>query len=477
MNKKSNQKTQVLVLGSGPGGYAAAFYAADRKKSVVLVERDNLGGVCLNIGCIPSKTLLHAAKVIEDAKDMADKGVIFTEPKIDIPALRASKEKVVKQLTMGLAALAKQRNVTVIKGEGHFIDAHHMQIDGEHGKQTISFEQAIIAAGSRPIQLPFAPNDDERILDSTGALELKAAGKRLLVIGGGIIGLEMVTLYQSLGTEITIVEMTDQLIEACDADIVKPLHQRLKKRCKDIWLSSKVTAIEAKKDGIWVKFEGKDAPKKPTCFDYVLVAVGRTPNGKLIAADKAGVNVSPQGFIPVDQSMRTNVEHIFAIGDVVGQPMLAHKATHEGHVAAAVIAGKRHIFSPKVIPSVAYTDPEIAWAGVLEKEAKQQKLNYDVATFPWIASGRALSMGRSEGLTKLIVDKDTGCVIGGAIVGIQAGDLISEVALAIEMGCDIEDIGLTIHPHPTLSETLMLASEMLSGTITDLVYKPKKRRN
>lgn len=467
-------KTEVVVLGSGPGGYTAAFRAADLGKKVVLIERyDSLGGVCLNVGCIPSKALLHAAKVIDEVEEMASHGVEYGQAKIDNKKLREWKNSVVGKLTGGLKMLAKQRKVEVVTGSGKFISDHAIEVTSKDGKkETIEFEQAIIAVGSRAVNLPFLP-EDERIFDSTGALELNDIKGKMLVIGGGIIGLEMATVYQTLGTEITVVELMDQIIPGADSDVVAPLYKRIKKRYKNIYLKTKVTKVEAKKDGLYVTFEGEGAPKEPEKFDRILCAVGRRPNGDQIDIAKAGVKVDERGFIPVDKQQRTNVPHIFAIGDVAGMPMLAHKAIPEGRVAAEVIAGLKHYFDPKCIASVAYTDPEVAWVGVTENEAKAKGIEYGKGVFPWAASGRALSIGRSEGLTKLIVDK-TNRVIGAGIVGPNAGELMGEVALAIEMGCDVEDIALTIHPHPTLSETVVMAAEVFEGTITDL-YLPKKK--
>lgn len=468
-------KAEVVVLGSGPGGYTAAFRAADLGKKVVLVERyDSLGGVCLNVGCIPSKALLHVAKVLEDAADMAPHGVKFGEPEIDLPKIVAWKESVVGKLTGGLKMLAKQRQVEVVTGVGQFTSPNELTVTGKDGDTTIQFEHAIIAAGSEAVRLPFIP-EDPRIFSSTGALRLEETKGEMLVIGGGIIGLEMATVYHSLGASISIVEFMDQVMPGVDKDIIKPYMARIKKRYSSIMLETKVTKVEAKNDGIYVSFEGKNAPDKPVRYDRVLVAVGRTPNGKNIGADKAGVNVDERGFIAVDQQQRTNVPHIFAIGDIVGQPMLAHKAIPEGKVAAEVIAGKKHYFDPKVIPNVAYTDPEVAWTGLTETQAKEQGIQVETGVFPWAANGRALSMERSEGITKLIFDPDTNRVLGGIIIGIAAGDLISEVSLAIEMGCDAEDIALTIHPHPTLAETVNAATEAFEGTITDL-YMPKKKK-
>jgi len=467
-------QTEVVVLGSGPGGYTAAFRAADLGKKVILVERyDSIGGVCLNVGCIPSKTLLHAAKVLDEAHEMGEFGIDFGKPKIDTKKLSAWKSKVVNKLTGGLKILAKQRKVEVLKGVGKFISSNQIEVETSNGKQIIQFDNAIIAAGSRPVRLPFLP-DDPRIMDSTDALELEETQCKLLVIGGGIIGLEMATVYHALGAEITIVEFMDQIIPGCDKDIVTPLAKRIQKRYKNILLKTKVTKVDAKKDGLWVTFEGENAPEKPERFDRILCAVGRRPNGDQIAADKAGVKVDERGFIPVDKQQRTNISHIFAIGDVAGNPMLAHKAMPEGRVAAEVIAGLKHYFDPRCIPSVAYTDPEVAWTGITENEAKAKGIKYSKGVFPWVASGRSLSIGRDEGLTKLIIDETTHRVIGAGIVGPNAGELMAEVGLAIEMGCDVEDLALTIHPHPTLSETVALAAEVYEGTITDL-YLPKKK--
>ncbi len=468
-------QTEVLVLGSGPGGYTAAFRAADLGKKVVLVEQyDSLGGVCLNVGCIPSKALLHAAKVIDEASDMAKHGISFGKPTIDIKKLAEWKNSVVTKLTGGLKMLAKQRKVEVVIGYGKFISPHELEVIKDNEKTIVKFEHAIIAAGSRPVKLPFIP-EDPRVIDSTGALELADVNGRMLVLGGGIIGMEMSQVYHALGAKINVVEFMDMIIPGADKDIVMPLYKRLKARYENIWLKTKVTKVEAKKDGLYVTFEGENAPAKPEKFDRILVAVGRTPNGKLLDAEKAGVNVDEKGFIKVDNQMRTNVSHIFAIGDIVGQPMLAHKAIPEGRIAAEVIAGKKHYFEPKCIPSVAYTDPEIAWTGLTEEQAKAQGINYDKGVFPWAASGRSLGIGRDEGITKLIFDKNTDRIIGAGVVGPNAGDLITEVSLAIEMGCDAEDIALTIHPHPTLSETVAQASEAFLGSITDL-YLPKKKK-
>ena len=465
---------EVLVLGSGPGGYTAAFRAADLGKKTVLVERyASLGGVCLNVGCIPSKALLHAARVIAETKEMSDRGIVFGPPAIDAGKLAAWKESVVGRLTKGLASLAKQRKIEVVQGVGSFASPNELSVTANDGKAIgVVFEKAIIAAGSEPVQIPGWPHDDPRVIDSTGALRLSAIPPRLLVIGGGIIGLEMATVYHELGSRVTVVELLDSLIPGADKDIVKPLHKRIEKQYENIFLGTKVTSMAASNDGIKVTLEGKNAPGEDT-FHQVLVAVGRRPNGKRIGAENAGVHVDERGFIPVDKQMRTNVSHIFAIGDIVGQPMLAHKAVHEGKVAAEVAAGLNSVFDARVVPSVAYTDPEVAWVGVTETEAKQQKLKYGKGLFPWAASGRSLSLGRDEGLTKLIFDEATGRIIGAGLVGPNAGDLIAEVALAIETGCDARDIGLTIHPHPTLSETVAMAAEAFEGTITDL-YMPRR---
>ena len=470
----SDLNCDVAVLGSGPGGYTAAFRAADLGKSVILIERySTIGGVCLNVGCIPSKALLHTAKVITDAEDTGSHGVTFTKPEIDIEKLRDWKSnKVVKKLTMGLTQMAKQRGVQVIEGEGKFISANQISVTAKDGLQTIiGFQSAIIAAGSQPTKIPGTPVDD-RIMDSTGALELKDIPKKLLIIGGGIIGLEMGTVYDALGSKVSLVELTDGLIQGCDRDMVRPLHKRMAKRFENIWLATKVSKMEAKKEGILVFFEGADAPKE-ALFDRVLVAVGRKPNGLNVGADKAGVAVDSQGFIATDKQMRTNINHIYAIGDIIGQPMLAHKATHEGKIAAEVIAGEKVEFQAMAIPSVAYTDPELAWAGITEEEAREKNIEIEKAVFPWAASGRAISTNRTEGMTKLIFDKKTDRIIGAAIVGTNAGELIAETVLSIEMGADAHDIGLSIHPHPTLSESIAMASEMKEGTITDLYIKKR----
>jgi len=469
----ADMHAEVLILGSGPGGYTAAFRAADLGKKVVMVERhQRIGGVCLNVGCIPSKALLHTAQIINEADEMGGHGVKFGKPEIDLRELAGWKDGVVKQLTGGLQGLAKQRKVSIVHGEGSFTSPNTLQVEGKDGTQTISFDNCIIAAGSRVTKIPVFPHDDPRMMDSTDALELEDVPERLLVIGGGIIGMEMATVYDALGSKITVVEMQDSLIPGADKDIVKPLLKRVQDKYENIYLSTKVANIEPLKKGLKVKFEGKDAPEEDT-FDKILVAVGRTPNGKLINAEAAGVAVDDWGFIATDGQMRTNVSHIFAIGDIVGQPMLAHKATHEGKVAAEVIAGQKSVFEPMTIPSVAYTDPEVAWMGLSEDEAKKQGIDYVKGAFPWAASGRSLSLGRDEGLTKALFEKDSGRLIGAGIVGPNAGELIAEATLALEMGADAEDIGLTIHPHPTLSETLCFAAEMAEGSITDLM-PPRK---
>lgn len=465
---------EVVVLGSGPGGYTAAFRAADLGKKVILIEKDsNLGGVCLNVGCIPSKALLHAAKVVTEAEDMAQHGITFAKPKIDLDTLRGWKDSVVKGLTGGLSGLAKARKIQVVNGFGTFTGPNTIKVDNNGVKSTVSFDQCIISVGSEPVTLPFIPHDDPRVIDSTGALELADVPARMLVLGGGIIGLEMATVMDALGTDVTIVELMDQIIPGADKDIVKPLHNRIKARYESILLKTKVTAVEAQIKGLKVTFEDDKGHTSTDTFDKLLVAVGRRPNGHKLNAGAAGVAVDDRGFIAVDSQQRTEQAHIFAIGDVVGQPMLAHKAVHEGKVAAEVCAGHKRHFDARVIPSVAYTDPEVAWVGVTETQAKADGVKIGKGVFPWAASGRALSLGRSEGLTKLIFDPDTDRVIGAGIVGQGAGDLIAEVALAIEMGADAVDLGHTIHPHPTLSETINFAAEMFEGTITDLM-PPKK---
>ncbi|MBT82187.1 MAG: dihydrolipoyl dehydrogenase [Alteromonadaceae bacterium] len=471
----SEIKTQLVVLGAGPGGYSAAFRAADLGIETVIVDaRETLGGVCLNVGCIPSKALLHVAKVIKEAKHLSAHGVTFGEPKIDLDKIREYKDGVVGQLTKGLAGMSKMRKVKHVQGYGKFTGANTLEVEGKDGKTTISFEKAIIAAGSEPVSLPFIPEDD-RVIDSTGALEMKDVPEKMLVLGGGIIGLEMGTVYEALGAKIDVVEFLDQLIPAADKDIMKVFMKDYKDKF-NIMLETKVTAVEAKDDGLYVTFEGKNAPSEAVRYDKVLVAVGRRPNGKLIGADAAGVTVDERGFINVDKQMKTNVDHIFAIGDLVDQPMLAHKAVHEGHVAAEVIAGKKHYFDPRCIPSVAYTEPEVAWVGLTEKEAKEQGINYETATFPWAASGRAIASDATNGMTKMIFDKDTARVIGGAMVGTNAGEMLGEIGLAIEMGADAEDVGLTIHAHPTLNESIGLACEIFEGSITDLPNPKAKKK-
>jgi len=468
-------QAQIVVLGAGPGGYTAAFRAADLGLETVLIERyPTLGGVCLNVGCIPSKALLHAADVIEQAAHARDYGITFAAPSIDLDALRGYKEKVIGQLTKGLAGMAKQRKVHVVEGRGQFVSPHEIEVTGADGNtQLVRFEQAIIAAGSQALKLPGFPWEDPRIMDSTDALNLAEAPKTLLVVGGGIIGLEMATVYRGLGSQVTVVELADQLMPGADKDLVKPLAERLKKQGIGIHLKTKVVEAKAGATGIEVTFDGANTPVA-THFDRVLVAVGRTPNGNAIAAGNAGVAVGERGFIPVDAQMRTNVAHIFAIGDVVGQPMLAHKATHEGKLAAEVAAGEKKEWVARVIPSVAYTDPEIAWVGISETEAKAKGLSVGVGKFPWAASGRAIGLARTEGFTKLVFDPATQRILGAGIVGVHAGELIAEAALAIEMGAEVADIAHTIHPHPTLSESVAMAAEVFDGTITDL-YLPKKK--
>jgi dihydrolipoamide dehydrogenase len=469
-----NQTGEVLVLGAGPGGYTAAFRAADLGKQVVLVDSgEALGGVCLNVGCIPSKALLHAAKVIAETREMSENGVSFGPPAIDLDRLRAWKDGVVGRLTGGLATLARQRKVSVIRGYGRFTSPNQLRVELAEGDEVlVGFEQAIIAAGSEAATLPFIPASDPRVIDSTGALELGEVPRRLLVVGGGIIGLEMATVYHELGAQITVVELLDQLIPGVDRDVVAPLAKRVSRQYENVFLRTSVAGVEPRPEGLVVSFDGAKAPATDT-FDRILVAVGRRPNGALIDAERAGIHVDPVGFIPVNKQLRTNVPHIFAIGDVVGQPMLAHKAMHEAKVAAEVIAGKNSYFDVRAIPSVAYTDPEVAWAGVTENEAKAAGVAYGKGVFPWAASGRSLTLGRSEGMTKVLFDEATGRIIGCGIVGPSAGDLISEAVLAIEMGADAADIGLTIHPHPTLSETVAMAAEAFEGTITDL-YLPRR---
>ena len=469
----TDRHAPVLVLGAGPGGYTAAFRAADLGLEVVLVERwPSLGGVCLNVGCIPSKALLHAARVIDEAASMAEHGIRFGAPQIDVDKLRAWKSGVVGKLTGGLNALARQRKVSVVHGDGRFVAPRVLEVTGKDGVQRIGFDHCIIAAGSEPVKLPFVP-DDPRVMDSTGALDLADLPKRLLVVGGGIIGLEMGCVYDALGTKVSVVELMDQLMPGADADLVRPLDKRLRKRFEAVLLRTKVKAVEALAEGLRVTFEGEGAPA-PQVYDRVLVAVGRKPNGALIGAEAAGLSVDPRGFIAVDKQMRSAVPHIFAIGDIVGQPMLAHKATHEGKVAAEVIAGEKRAFDARVIPSVAYTDPEVAWVGLTETEAKAKGIAYEKGMFPWAASGRSLAQGRDEGFTKLLFDPTTHRVLGGGLVGPNAGELVGEIALAIEMGADAADIGLTIHPHPTLSESIAMSAEAFEGTLTDL-YIPKRK--
>jgi dihydrolipoamide dehydrogenase len=473
---------EMLVLGAGPGGYSAAFRSADLGMKTVLVERyATLGGVCLNVGCIPSKALLHTAAVMDEAKAMAHHGIVYVEPQVDIDKLRGFKAGVVKKLTGGLAGMAKARKVEVVRGVGRFLDPNHLEVELTEGKgqdktgakKVVRFQKAIIAAGSQAVKLPFMPNDP-RVVDSTGALELPGVPKRMLVVGAGIIGLEMATVYSTLGTRIDVVEMLDSMMLGADRDLVKVWEKMNAHRFDNVMLKTKTVSAEANPDGIWVGFEGEKAPKEPQVYDLVLVAVGRSPNGRKIEADKAGVAVSDRGFIPVDNQMRTNVPHIFAIGDIVGQPMLAHKAVHEAHVAAEVAAGHKVYFDARQIPSVAYTDPEVAWAGKTEEQCKAEGIQYGKAVFPWAASGRAIANGRDEGFTKLLFDEATHRCIGGGIVGTHAGDLIGEVCLAVEMGCDPVDIGKTIHPHPTLCESIGMAAEVFEGVCTDLPPAKKK---
>lgn len=472
-NKRADNHTEVLVLGGGPGGYTAAFRAADLGKQVTLIERfPVLGGVCLNVGCIPSKALLHVAQIIHEADELSKFGVDFGKPKIDTKKVVSWKENISSALNKGLASLSNQRNVTTLHGTGKFSSEKAITVDSVDGTQTISFDHAIIAAGSRSVELPGFPNDDPRLMDSTDALNLEEIPKKLLVVGGGIIGLEMATVYHALGSQITVVELMNQLIPGCDADLVKPLHQHIKRQYESIYLSTKVIKIQPQKSGLKVFFEGDNAPESET-FGRVLVSVGRRPNGLQIGAENAGVQVNEAGFIAVDEKQRTNVSSVFAIGDIVGNPMLAHKATHEGKVAAEVIAGLPSAFHALTIPSVAYTDPEVAWMGLTENDAKAQGIDYEKAIFPWAASGRSLSIGRKEGVTKIICDKENKRILGAGITGTNAGELIAEAVLALEMGADAEDIGLTVHAHPTLSETLGFAAEMIEGTITDLYIKKR----
>ena len=471
---KADIECDTLVLGAGPGGYTAAFRAADLGQKVVLVERfASLGGVCLNVGCIPSKALLHAAKVITEAEEMSHFGVKMSKPQIELDALRGWKDSVIKKLTGGLSGLAKARKVQVVTGKAAFSSPHTLTVDTAEGSKQIAFRHAVIAAGSSVVKIPGFPYDDPRLIDSTGALELRQIPKRLLVIGGGIIGLEMACVYDALGSKVTVVEFADGLIPAADRDIVKPLQKRIEKRYEAIYLKTKVTKLEARANGLLASFEGDAAPAEPQLYDMVLMAVGRRPNGREVGADKAGIIVNERGFIPVDRQQRTNVPHIFAIGDICGDPMLAHKATNEAKVAAEVIAGHKVEFDAMTIPSVAYTDPEIAWMGVTETEAKAKGIAFEKASFPWAASGRALAMGRDDGITKLLWDPTTKRIIGAGIVGVNAGELLAETVLAMEMGADLEDLALTVHAHPTLSETPMFAAEMGLGSITDL-YLPKK---
>jgi dihydrolipoamide dehydrogenase len=470
---KGDIHAEVVVLGSGPGGYTAAFRAADLGKQTVLIERyPVLGGVCLNVGCIPSKALLHAARVLAEAEEMGHFGLVFGKPKIELDKLREWKGSVVEKSIRGLAGLAKQRKVTVVQGVGAFASPHMIEVKTPDGVKKVSFDHAIIAAGSQSARIPGLPYDDPRLMDSTAALEMKDIPKRLLVIGGGIIGLEMACVYDGLGAKVTVVELLDGLIPGADRDLIRPLQKRIEKRYEGIFLKTKVTKLEAQKDGLKATFEGENAPA-PQVYDRVLLAVGRRPNGKAIAAEAAGVKVNDRGFIPVDKQLRTNVAHIFAIGDIVGDPMLAHKASYEGKIAAEVIAGHKAAFDARTIPSVAYTDPEISWMGLTETQAKAQGIEIEKASFPWAASGRARAMARDEGLTKLILDKKTRRLLGAGIVGPNAGELIAETVLALEMGADAADIALTIHSHPTLSETVMFAAEIAEGSITDL-YMPKK---
>ncbi|PTR15718.1 dihydrolipoamide dehydrogenase [Nitrosospira sp. Nsp2] len=474
--RRGDIHADLVVLGGGPGGYTAAFRAADLGKKVALIERySKLGGVCLNVGCIPSKALLHVAKVISDAEETALQGIVFGEPRIEIDKLRAWKESVIGKLTKGLTQLAKQRKVELVQGTGRFTSPNMIEVETPGGLKTVSFEHCVIAAGSSVARIPGFPYDDPRMMDSTGALKLEDIPKRMLIIGGGIIGLEMATVYDALGSRITVVELMDQLIPGADPDLVRPLHRRIQKRYEAIYLKTKVTAIEALADGLKVTFEGGPNGKapEPQIYDRILMAVGRRPNGRDIGAEQAGVNVNERGYIPVDKQLHTNVPHIFAIGDIASEPMLAHKASHEGKTAAEVIAGHKVAFDARTIPSVAYTDPEIAWMGLTETDAAKQGIEFEKAVFPWAASGRALAMAREEGMTKLLLDKKTRRILGAGVVGVNAGELIAETVLGLEMGADMEDIGLSIHAHPTLSETIFFAAEIAEGSITDL-YMPKK---
>ncbi|MBX3641184.1 MAG: dihydrolipoyl dehydrogenase [Nitrosomonas sp.] len=465
---------EVVILGAGPGGYTAAFRAADLGKQVILIERhETLGGVCLNVGCIPSKALLHIARIITEAEHAENHGIVFGKPKISLEKLRAWKTSVIEKLTKGLNELARQRKVTIVRGTGKFVTPHLMQVETSAGIKTVSFNHCIIAAGSSVTRIPGFPYDDPRIIDSTGALKLESIPKHMLVIGGGIIGLEMATVYSALGSKISIVEFMDQIIPGADEDLVRPLYRRIKNRYEAIYLRTQVTRIETKKSGLLVSFAGDNAPA-PQTYDCILMATGRRPNGFTLGAEGIGIQINEKGFIQVDSQLRTNIPHIFAIGDIIGNPMLAHKATYEGKLVAEIIAGHKAVFDARTIPSVAYTDPEIAWMGLTERDAKQQGVEYEKSSFPWAASGRAISMAREEGMTKLIVDKKTRRILGAGIVGINAGELIAETTLALEMGVDMEDISLTIHPHPTLSETVLFAAEMAEGTITDL-YVQKNR--
>lgn len=465
---------EVLVLGGGPGGYSAAFRAADLGKKVTLIERyPVLGGVCLNVGCIPSKALLHMAQIIHEVDEFSRHGIQYGELSLDLDKIRAWKESVTNTLAGGLARLVEQREINLVQGVGRFLTDHSVVVTGEDGDKTITFDQAIIAAGSHPTKIPIFPNDDPRLWDSTDALQVPYIPEKMLIVGGGIIGLEMATVYHAFGSKISVVELMDQIIPGCDKDLVRPLHNRIRKQYDNIWLETRVHDITPQEDGLKVSFEGVGAPDSEV-FDVVLVAVGRRPNGKRIDAEKAGVKVDDRGFIAVDRQQRTNVAHIFAIGDIVGNPMLAHKAVHEGKVAAEVICGMKAGFDALTIPAVAYTDPEVTWMGLTENEAREKGIAYDKGAFPWAASGRSLSLGRKEGLTKILSDKETGRILGAGMVGPNAGELIAEAVLALEMGADVDDISLTIHPHPMLSETFGFAAEMINGTITDLYVKKNK---